>query len=346
MNISAAELTDHVQRILVAAGARAEDARLVARNLVESNLVGHDSHGIMRLPRYVQAIRGNEIDVTVKPSVVKDNDVVTLIDGAWGFGQCAATLAMDKSIAKARSHGVACASIFNCNDIGRLGAYSIRAVEHDCIGMVMNNDGGSTPLVAPWCGTKALLSTNPLSLAAPCGDRPPLCIDMSTSVTAGSKVHLAQQRREQVPEGCLIDAAGNPTTDPNVLFTEPLGALLPLGSPVAGHKGFALSLGIDILGGALSGAGCSGVPVRDAQGVFVQVIDIASFTSVDGFIEQVSGLLDRVKAVSPVDGVDEIRIPGEHIVRIRSQRLRDGIYIEDKTWSQIMDAAATVGIDG
>ncbi|HCN06808.1 MAG TPA: dehydrogenase [Lentisphaeria bacterium] len=344
MKISAPELIELAKKILVAAGAAPADAGLVAANLVESNLVGHDSHGVMRIPRYVKAIGSGDIDVTTRPTTVKDGTVTTVIDAGWGFGQVAAITAMERTIEKALAHGVACASVFNCNDVGRLGAYTIGAVEHNCIGILTNNDGGSNPYVAPWGGAQAVLSTNPLSISAPAGEHPPICVDMSTSVTAGSQVQLAIQREEQLPEGCLIDAEGRPTTDPKVLFTDPKGALLPLGSPVAGHKGFALSLGIDILGGALSGAGCSGSAGRDAQGLFAQVIDISAFTSNDAYIAQVTGLIERLKATPVAECAKEIRIPGEHSAATKSERLTGGIYIEDATWQGIIDVGGELGV--
>ncbi len=345
MNILPHSLRDLASRILVAAGASAEDAELVAGNLVESNLVGHDSHGIIRLPRYIKAIGAGGIDVNARPRVVTETPGTLVIDGGWGFGQRAATMAMDLAIEKARAQGVAGVAVFNCNDIARLGAYTLRAIAHDCIGILTLNDGGSNSYVAPWGGRSALLSTNPISVALPAGDKPPVCTDLATSVTAGSQVQLAGQRGALLPPGCIIDADGRPSTNPHVLFGALPGALLPLGAPVAGHKGFGLSLAIDIIAGALSGAGCSGSGERDAQGIFIQAIDIAAFTPMQEFLERVTQLIETIKATPKAEGVTEILIPGERSAREKAARTAAGIHIEDATWEAIMEISREFGLE-
>ena len=346
MKAPAEKLRELVRRILAAAGVSTEKATLVSGNLVESNLVGHDSHGIIRLPRYIKAIREGRLQIDANPHIVRESLDNAVLDGNWGFGQVAATEAMDLAIEKAGALSVASASVFNCNDVGRLGAYPVRAAEHNCIGVMTVNDGGANPLVAPWGGRSRLFSTNPISVAIPTGGHPPICVDMATSVVAGGKVQVAQKRRQQLPPGCFITSDGRPSTEPDDFYMPHPGALLPLGAPVAGHKGFGLGLVVDILSGALSGAGCSGSAERDAQGLFILVINIAAFTPLDEFIERTTGLIEAIRSSPKAEGVSEILIPGEPEWREKEKRLREGIFVEDATWQEIMEIAGQFQVEG
>ena len=174
--------------------------------------------------------------------------------------------------------------------------------------------------------------------------RLPVCIDMATSVVAGGKIALARKRGEKLPDGCIIDADGKPSIDPNDFFGLPAGALLPLGGLVAGHKGFALSLLVDILSGALSGAGCSGSGAKDNQGVFVTAINITAFTELDDFFNTVEQLVERIKSTAKAEGVEEILVPGEPEWRQREKRLKEGIFIEDVTWKELTEIAEQFGV--
>ena len=176
--------------------------------------------------------------------------------------------------------------------------------------------------------------------------QPHICVDMATSVVAAGKIAVARKRREELPAGCLLNAAGEPSTNPDDFFVPPLGALLPFGGPVAGHKGFALSLVVDILSGALGGAGCSGSAQRDAQGVFMLAIDIAAFTAIEEFSGRTERLVETIKSSPKAEGVSEILIPGEPEWRERKRRLAEGIFIEEATWQDIMKTAGELGVEG
>ena len=345
MIVTANELNELACRILTAAGAAAEDAKLVADGLVGSNLVGHDSHGVIRLPGCIRAIKAGRLNVHAAPSIVRESPDNAVIDADWGFGQVAATMAMDLAIAKAKTQSVACTSVFNCNDVGRLGTYSARAAEQDCIGIMTVNDGGANPNVVPWGGRTPLFSTNPISAAVPMSPEPDVCVDMATSVVAGGKVIVARKRGDKLPPGCIIDADGRASVDPNDFFGPPAGALLPVGAPVAGHKGSALSLIIDILSGALSGAGCSGSSDRDAQGLFMLVINIAAFAPVDEFAARTRQLRDAVKSSPRAEGVAEILLPGEPEWREKEKRQQQGIFVEDATWRELTATANELGVE-
>ena len=347
MIIAADQLTRQVNDILVAAGVKEDQARIVASGFVESNLVGHDSHGVIQIPRYLRSIEAGRFNLQADMRVVRDHPGNVVIDADWGFGQVAASWAMELISEKARTQAVAGGTIYHCNDVSRLGQYSVIPCEHNCVGMMTVNDGGGNPYVAPFGSRTRLMSTNPISVGIPTRNGPPLCIDMSTSVVAGGKIALARERGEELPAGYVINADGQPSVDPRDLVGPPPGALLPLGGSQAGYKGFGLSLIVDILSGALSGAGCSGSDEGgDSQGVFVMAINVEAFTSLAEFHDSVQDLVKRIKALPRAEGVDEILLPGESGWREKARRLEQGIFIEEATCRALAEAAASVGAGG
>ena len=246
---------------------------------------------------------------------------------------------------KAEKQGVSSAAIFHCNDVGRLGNYTIIPAERDFIGIMTVNDGGANASVAPWGGRSPLFSTNPISVAIPAGKKNVICVDMATSVVAGGKVAIARQRGESLPEGWVINASGQLSINPQDFYGPPHGALLPLGGALSGHKGFGLSLIVDILSGALSGAGCSASGERDSQGVFMLVINISSFIPLGEFTERVAQLIETIKSSPKAEGVKEIFIPGEPELREKERRIKEGIFIEDTTWKEILGIAKEAGLE-
>jgi uncharacterized oxidoreductase len=343
--VQADKLLRIVREILEAHGARSDEADLVARHLVDSNLTGHDSHGVARLPRYVEDMRAGGINVAAQVKVVRDGPGALVLDGDWCFGQVAATQIFDLLIERAGTQGVAAGGVYNTNDTARLGAYTYAVAQRGYFALMAVNDGGWLPLIAPWGGKTPLFSTNPLSAAAPGTDGPAFCVDMSTCVTAGSRIKLAQMRGESLDPGTIIDAEGRPSTDPGDLFGSPAGSILPLGAPVAGHKGFGLNLIIDMLCGAVAGAGCSGSGDRDAQGIFAIVINVDAFTDRSAFLERAQGLLDSIRSWPKLEGVEDIRIPGEAAERLREKRQREGIDVDEPLWRQIRELAVASEVE-
>ena len=344
MLIQADKLRTLVADILKSKEVRPEEAELVANQLVESNLVGYDSHGVVRVPRYVRAIEGGEININASIKVTRESPSSLTIDGDWGLGPVVAGEALRLAIEGATRQGVCYAGVLNCNDVGRLGTYTTNAAREGFVAIMMVNDGGANPHVPPWGGISPLLSTNPIAASFPREGGEPLGIDLSTSICSGGKIQVALKRGQMLPDGVIIDSEGRPTNDPGDFFGIPPGAVLPLGSPVAGHKGFALSLMVDILAGALSGAGCSGSGGRDAQGIFLLLMDVDSVTDRDKFNTHVRGLVDSIRSVPVAQGVDEIRIPGERQRSIKQERLDQGIEIEETTWSELAQIARDLGV--
>ena len=343
-NFTQEQLQKITTDIFEAGGVSTDEAPIVAELLVASNLTGHDSHGVIRIPQYIGFIESGLIQPGSPMEIESESPSHALINGNWGFGHVIAQKAMTLAIEKAKSSTVSAISIYNCNHIGRIGSYPMHAAEAGMIGITIVNAGGAVLYVAPFGGKEGRLATNPIAIASPTRNGHPILLDITSSVVAQGKIRVAVNRGDSVPLGWLINSEGEPTQNPQDLMASPPGALLPLGG-IVGHKGYALGLMIDILGGALSGAGCSGSGnTRLQNGVLMIVLDIAKFTPLDEFYERIDGLVAHVKTSPPAPGFDEILVPGEIEARQTERRLREGIPIDDETWRQIQETAAEVGI--
>ena len=343
-NFTQAQLQKITADIFEAGGVPRDEAAIIAELLVASNLAGHDSHGVIRIPQYISLIASGLIQPGAPIEIERESASHALINGNWGFGHVVAQKAMSLAIEKAKSNTISAISVYNCNHIGRIGSYPMMAAEAGRVGITMVNAGGTALYVTPFGGRDGRLATNPIAIAAPTREGQPILLDITSSVVAQGKIRVALNRGESVPLGWLMNSEGEPTSNPQDLMASPPGALLPLGG-IVGHKGYALGLMIDILGGALSGAGCSGSGnTRLQNGVLMIVLDIANFTPLDDFYDHVDGLVAHVKASPTAPGFEEILTPGEIEARQTELRLREGIPIDDETWRQIQETAAEVGI--
>ena len=333
---TAEKLTETCLKIFHALGVSDADAEVVTRAMVDANLVGHDSHGVIHLPlKYVPEIESGLIKLDAEIEVKRESSSMAVLDGNWGFGPVIATHAVKLAVRKAKTNDLGSVAVSRSNEVGRLGGYALIAAESDMICLLTVNDHGTGSCVVPFGGIEPRLSTNPLACAIPLPGREPLLLDMSTSVVASGKVRVQQHRKEDAPEGWILDYAGMSTTNVDDFYTDPPGALLPFGG-IAAQKGFGLSLVVDILSGALSGAGCSREgETRPGNGIFVTVFSIASYVELPEFNEEVDRFVKYVKSAQKSPGVEEIFVPGERGFRERERRERDGIYIEDETWEQI-----------
>jgi uncharacterized oxidoreductase len=321
-----------------------EEAVWVAELLVRANLVGHDSHGAIRIPQYAQAIRSAFVKPGVPPEIIKEAPATALIDGHWGLGQVVARYAMELAIRKARDTKVSSVCAYNLYHVGRLADYTRLGAEQDFVAIMMVNGGGASPIVAPFGGSVGRLSTNPISIAFPTGGSVPFLLDMATSVVAEGKVRVKRNRGERTPDGWLLDNQGQPTTDPNAFYQEPRGAILPLGGS-AGHKGFGLAMVVEILGGILARAGYARPGAsRFSNGTFIVVIDINAFLDPGQFRAEIDDLLAYVKSAPTAPGVEAILYPGEPEALEQQCRERDGIPLDEETWQQLMVLAQEFGI--
>ena len=256
-NFTQEQLKKITTDIFEAGGVPSDEAPIAADLLVASNLAGHDSHGVIRIPQYIGFIKSGLIEPGAPMEIGQESPSHALINGNWGFGHVIAQKAMTLAIEKTKSSAVSAISIYNCNHIGRIGSYPMLAAEARMVGITMVNAGGAALYVAPFGGRDGRLATNPIAIASQTRNGHPILLDITSSVVAQGKIRVAVNRGDSVPLGWLINSDGEPTENPQDLMTSPAGALLPLGG-IVGHKGYALGLMIDILGGALSGAGCSG----------------------------------------------------------------------------------------
>ncbi len=329
-----------------ALGCRPDDARTIADHLVQSNLYGHDSHGVIQTAMYARAVRAEQrVDPRAVPEVVREHPCTAVVDAHHGFGQVGATFATDLLIQKAQQFGVASVSLRNTSHIGRASAYPLMVTEAGMIGLIFVNAGRMGFQVAPFGGIDGRLGTNPLAFAAPRRADAPIFVDMSSSTVADGKIYLAANQGKPVPEGWFVDSDGNPSTNPHEYFGEPRGAVLPLGGTL-GHKGFALSMMMEICGGGMSGQGMSQGDMRvSSNGVHMTAYDIAQFGDVEFFYDEVESLARHVKSSRTAPGVDEILLPGEPEYRTERERAQAGIPIDDTTWEKLCADARHIGLD-
>ncbi len=335
--LSAEQLRQTTISVFEAAGVPEDVAARVSTSLVEANLTGHDSHGVIRIPQYLQNLREGGLDPCADIELLAETATTALLDAHWGFGQVAAAEGMRVAIDKARSARVGVVTIRNSNHIGRLGEYAMMAADQDLIGLICCN---SSLWAAPYGGMRRFLSSNPMSCALPAGQRGAFLLDFATTVHAEGKIRLAREKGEEAPAGCILDKRGQPTTRPEDLYDG--GMLLPMGA----YKGYALGLLVDVLGGILSGHGAtSSVRYDHGNGVMLMAIDITFFCPLDQFKQEVESLLNRAKAVPVAPGFSEVLVPGEPELRSKEARLRTGIPVPKKVWQNIVQEAKRVGVD-
>jgi LDH2 family malate/lactate/ureidoglycolate dehydrogenase len=335
---AADELRTITANVFQAAGVPAEVAERVSESLVESNLLGHDSHGVIRIMQYLRDLRRGLVDPQARVEVLKETTTTALLDAHWQFGQVAARRGMAMAIEKARASHLAAVAMAHCYHIGRLGEYAAMAAEQGLIGLVTCNTGG--PGVAPYGGKGRLFGTNPVACALPAGRHAPFLMDFATATVAEGKLRVARAQGKAVPEGWILDRDGRATTDPTDFYEG--GVLLPFG----GHKGYALCLLVDLLGGALAGHGCTCLPeFTGGNGVFILVLDIEAFRPLAEWQDTADRLFDRVKACPAAPGFEQVMIPGEPELAAKARRLRDGIEIDDSTWQEIVRVAREAGVE-
>jgi len=342
---SAAALRDLGARLFQAVGTPAADAELVADHMVDSGLMGHDSHSVLRYPQYVEAARNGHIRFGAPMEVVSDSERTAQVTGNWNFGAVTATKAVALAMEKVRGGAISAVTARDCWHVGRLGAFAAMAARENLIALLTCNGQGGDLTVAPFGGRERRLPTNPLAIALPSGKEWPIVLDMATSMTSGGAMRVFRNRRQPIPDGFAIDAQGNPVTDVETYYGPPAGALLPLGFPDSGHKGFGLSLLVDMLSGALSRGGCSQAdPTEPGNALFITLIDIEAFTPIESFLEEARLFVDWVKSAPPSEGYDEIMLPGEKAHRAYLERSVQGLVVDDQAWAQICELATELTV--
>ena len=341
--VKAKILEEIADNLLQGAGAPEEEAATVARHVIGANLAGHDSHGIIQIPTYIDRVVKNEIVPGADWEIIQESPTTTVVDGHWGFGYVANERAMKYTIEKAKTQNVAAATVFRQGHIGRLASYPLMAVEEGMISMITADSGRGPKHVAPFGGREKRLGTNPISIAMPSNLDGPFFIDMASSAVAAGKINLALARGDDIPEGWIIDKDGQATTNP-AAFKEG-GPLLPLGG-TEGYKGYGLSAMIEIFSGILTGLGHGVEPSgRHNDGCFMAVFKVEAFRSLETFKKEVADFAHYLKTTLPADGFDEVLYPGEIEFKREQERSRNGIEVEDATWFKLRDLAQQYGME-
>src|SRR6266550_4138462 len=294
--VQADRLTRIGAALLKAAGASDEEANAVAVGCVNANLAGHDSHGVIAIPTYIDRIKAGHIVPGAKWTIMQESPTTTVIDGHWGFGFYVNAQAMELTIEKARTANVAACTVFRQSHVGRLGTY-------------------------------------PISIAVPSDLEAPFYLDMATSAVAAGKIQLAAARGEEIPTGWIVDSEGRQTTDPTQFRKG--GALLPLGG-TEGYKGSGLAAMVEVLCGLLTGLGFGVEPTgRHNDGCFMAVFNVAAFRPLKDFKKEVAEFARYLKATPPSEGSPGVFYPGEVEYIREQQRKVSGIEVEDATWDKL-----------
>ena len=332
-------LTRAIEALVAAGGSDAREARLVAENLVTANLLGHDSHGIGMMPRYVEALLEGGLLVNQQPQVKLDTGALLVLDGRQGYGQTIGLEATRMAIARAKEHGASITTLANVHHLGRIGHWAEMAVAEGLVSMHFVNVL-SFARVAPFGGADRRFGTNPVCIAIPLPGEAPFVLDMATSAVAQGKLRVAHNKKAKIPPGWLIDSEGNPTDDPRWGVVPPLGAMLCFGE----HKGYGLAVACELLGGALTGGGTTSyenkTQRRVLNGMLSVLIDPKKLGTTEAFERDARAYLKWIRESRPAPGSDRVRIAGEPEREMRAIREREGIPVDAETWSEIRAAAA------
>ena len=317
-----------------ASGATCEIAHIVAKILVNANLAGHDSHGVLRIPVYLRRISEGLMDPAAEPTIVRESTTTLVIDGNRGPGHFTAYRALHKAMQKARSAEICSVSFTQIEHIGRLGEYAELAAHQGFVGISMVGVGSPNAMkVLPFGGKKGSLGTNPIAVGIPTGDETPFVLDVATSAVAEGKLQVARSKNLPIPDHLIVDKNNAPSTNSLDFYD---GGYL---RTFAEHKGYAFSL-LTCLMGQLSGNRGEGSP---SGGAFMQVIDIGAFTDLDRYQQGIRAFLNAMKTTEPADGIDEVQVPGEFEHRNRIHRLNRGIEIPDTINRQIWNGQTASG---
>lgn len=345
MQIEADKLRAVVRGICRHAGSDEREAAMVADNLVLANLSGHDSHGVGMMPAYIS----NVVEGLLKPnqhiSVESDSGPILQIDGNVGYGQVIGHEAMELGISRARDLGVAVIALRRSHHLGRIGSWGEQCAAAGMVSIHYVNSTGYRPIVAPFGGSDARYITNPYCTGVPAtADTPEMILDMATSNIAMGKVRVAHNKGVRVPAGSLIDADGNATEDPAVMYADPRGALLAFGN----HKGYGLALVCELLAGALINGGGHRPENFNGQVIINNMLSVIIDPSAIGdqrfFHDEVDAITAHVKASPPAPGVDGVMVPGDPERKARAARSAEGIPVDVESWRQVVAAGDKVGM--
>jgi LDH2 family malate/lactate/ureidoglycolate dehydrogenase len=340
--VNAGKLRDFAAAAFAKVGMPEADAHLTADTLVQADLWGHQSHGVMRLPWYTARLQSGAARPVAEPNDVVDAGAIGVIDGRDGMGQVLAARAARDAIRRAKLHGIGAVAVRNSNHFGTAMYYTLMAPPEGCIMFLSTN---ASPALAPLGGRKKLVGNNPWSWAAPAGRHAPMVLDIANTGVARGKIYLARQRNESIPLGWALDAEGVPTTDP-------AAAIEGIIAPMAGHKGYAISVLMDVLSGVLTGSefgpGVSGpyqAEKRSGAGHLIIAVNIEVIQPLTAFNARMEAMIAGLKNAPRARGVEEIFYPGEIEARNNERNLREGLTLPADTLSDLAELAHELGLE-
>ncbi len=336
-----ARLHQFVQRVFESCGAPKAEAQIVADHLLTANLVGVDSHGLIRVTQYLDEIRAGSIVPGAPITVLNETETTAVVDGAWNFGMVAALRAMEVGLEKAREHRTACVVTRRCGHAGRLGHYTSYAAERGFFAFGVCNSPRHGHFVLPWGGREARLATNPISYGVPTDFGHPIVADFSTAAAPEGKIRLYRDRGVQVPEGWIVDGEGKATKEPGDFYGPPQGAILPFGGE-SGYRGYALSLLVEILGGALGGLDIT--VDQPGNGLAFIVIDLSAFLPMTELLPLIDKVRTYMKSSPPAAGSSGVLLPGEPEYLQAEIRKQTGIPVDDNLWEKTRHCAEALGV--
>jgi uncharacterized oxidoreductase len=344
ITIAPTPLRRYVAEIFAASGSSEQEAAIVSDHLVDANLVGHDSHGVIRVAKYTEWLAEGLVVANRHAKIVNDLGTLIVVDGGFGYGQVIGREAMDIAAKRARRHGMAALAIRNAGHLGRIGAWPEQLAAAGLVSVHYVNTSGFGILVAPHGGSDRRLSANPIAAGVPVEGHEPLVLDIATSSTAEGKIQVARNKGSSIPSGHLIDGKGQPTTEPASFYADPPGAILPFG----GHKGFGLSFFCEVLAGSLTGGGSSHPRNPTARRLVNNMLSLAFEPAAFGdsamFAADVERLIAWVKASPPATPSGEVLLPGEPERRIRVEREHSGIPLDAETRRQLVSTGRRYGV--
>jgi LDH2 family malate/lactate/ureidoglycolate dehydrogenase len=336
--IDSVQLDLLTRAMLEKSGTPTETAKFLSGTLIAANLAGHDSHGVLRMRLYIESVRDGRVIPDADAVVTKRDRATAIVDARFGWAQPAMWLAAQTAVELAREHGLGAAVLHNAFHIGRCAIYVEEIARQGMIGLLIANAG---PAVAPYGGTTRVMGTNPIAWAMPRADgKPPIALDVATAGLAEGKLQVARSKSLPIPEGILLNAAGEPTTDPADFYTG--GTLLPFG----GHKGGGFSIFAQLIGRALAGLDPAGPRgQRGVNGPMVLAIDIAPFVALNEFFERVEAQAEEILASPPAPGFAAVQLPGDPELEAARIRGAEGIPLPQPIWDDLADLARSLGLD-
>jgi LDH2 family malate/lactate/ureidoglycolate dehydrogenase len=337
------ELQNFTESLLSTGGMPPDDSKLVAKLLVKADLRGYPGHGVTRIVPYLAWIKDGTINLRERPKIKRERKITAVIEGNHYIGQAAAHMAMELAIKKAEEHGVGVVTLRRAGHTGRLADYMEMAADAGMIAMGAVSVGSGTTTL--YGGMERIIGTHPMAFGIPARNGQHIILDFATASMSMGEIQKRVAKKESIPDGVMLDGHGNPTTDFKAFRGPPRGVFLPFG----GYKGSGVALITEILGGLLSGNGLAkqwwDKGGHGINGVFLQAIAVEEFQPLDKFLDQVDELVAFVKSRKTAPGFKEILLPGEQGRNSEERQMREGVEIDEATWTEVKKVAAELGIN-